>query len=557
MILSLWFPNWPIQLLQNDPTRNGHQTFETQSNDEPEDAVDWNAPDNARPILLYAMSKNALRVSARCHTARQAGVSIGMPVAEARTVLGDPVDVVEHNFNRDVEQLRELAVVCREFSPICGLDDCEHPDGLLLDIAGCGHLFGSDFLLGERAVAKLAAMGYRAKAGIGSTVGIAWAAARTSRDDVCFVSSDEQTAWLDRQPVHRLRIHSSTVEGLADFDLRTIGHMRRLPRKQLPSRFGQELLQRLDQADGTCPEPIEPVLPLEKPQASWRSEHPLRRPDLVEVVLDRLLNDLVRKLPSGVGATRIAVVIVAESKRVEFDVAFAHPTVDAKKFVDLVLLRLERLAMPAGVDRVSVCTADLDLITKTQTDLFGEPLDGENQRELVDLVEQLTGRLGAENVCYANRTPDPLPERSVEWVAAIQRSANENLPKPRALQSKSPSRKQGRTKRAEGEFATAKHVTGSSGETLVAFAPFTRPATLLRQPAPIRLSVQNHRPLRIEQAGKIHDVVRYWGPERIESGWWREDDQQRDYYCVEIANGDCFWLFWDVKSQHWFLHGAF
>ena len=54
-----------------------------------------------------------------------------------------------------------------------------------------------------------------------------------------------------------------------------------------------------------------------------------------------------------------------------------------------------------------------------------------------------------------------------------------------------------------------------------------------------------------------HAVVRWWGPERIESGWWRGELVRRDYYRVETDAGRRFWLFRELHGRGWFLHGSF
>lgn len=74
----------------------------------------------------------------------------------------------------------------------------------------------------------------------------------------------------------------------------------------------------------------------------------------------------------------------------------------------------------------------------------------------------------------------------------------------------------------------------------------TRPFWLLRRPQPLRGG-----PRRILA-----------GPERIESGWWDERDQRRDYYIVETRSGQRAWAFVMAgcaahASDGWTLHGWF
>ena len=81
-------------------------------------------------------------------------------------------------------------------------------------------------------------------------------------------------------------------------------------------------------------------------------------------------------------------------------------------------------------------------------------------------------------------------------------------------------------------------------------------------------SFESHRPVRQHQ--KVHHVGetgRADGPERIFGEWWKRDAELsavRDYFQVEDAEGERFWLFRSGEEQHiingagrWFLHGIF
>jgi protein ImuB len=64
-------------------------------------------------------------------------------------------------------------------------------------------------------------------------------------------------------------------------------------------------------------------------------------------------------------------------------------------------------------------------------------------------------------------------------------------------------------------------------------------------------------PVRFEWQRRCHVVAHAWGPERIETGWWRGRDVHRDYYRVESTAGRRFWLFRAIGDESWFLHGTF
>jgi protein ImuB len=89
--------------------------------------------------------------------------------------------------------------------------------------------------------------------------------------------------------------------------------------------------------------------------------------------------------------------------------------------------------------------------------------------------------------------------------------------------------------------------------------PLSRPMCLLPQPLAIEVwsIVPDGPPVRFKWAGRTHRIGRSWGPERIETGWWRSRDVRRDYYRVETDDGRRFWLFRRVPEGDWFLHGSF
>jgi protein ImuB len=46
-------------------------------------------------------------------------------------------------------------------------------------------------------------------------------------------------------------------------------------------------------------------------------------------------------------------------------------------------------------------------------------------------------------------------------------------------------------------------------------------------------------------------------PERIESGWWDGADVRREYHVARNGRGRCGWVFRDLRTGHWYLHGVF
>ena len=86
----------------------------------------------------------------------------GMALADARAMY-PALPVAEADAEADARLLEAIADWCDRYTPLVGLDP---PDGLLLDITGCAHLFGGEAALARDLVARLAQQGFaRARRG--------------------------------------------------------------------------------------------------------------------------------------------------------------------------------------------------------------------------------------------------------------------------------------------------------------------------------------------------------------------------------------------------------
>ncbi|HUG62016.1 MAG TPA: DNA polymerase Y family protein, partial [Methylomirabilota bacterium] len=85
----------------------------------------------------------AVRVIAADTVARAGGVRPGQGLADARALL-PALAVDEADREADAALLAALADWADRYTPLVGLDP---PDGLMLDITGCAHLFGGEAAL--------------------------------------------------------------------------------------------------------------------------------------------------------------------------------------------------------------------------------------------------------------------------------------------------------------------------------------------------------------------------------------------------------------------------
>ncbi len=465
----------------------------------------------------------------------------------------------------DVAGLRQLALACERFTPQFGIEESESPESLLLDMTGGTHLFGGKHGTVLGIVNDFRERGFQAHVSLTPTVGAAWAAAHFLAKPAA-PSIVEPPGLLDALkplPVESLRLTPAMIATLHELGLRTVGQLRALPRASLPSRFGPLLLKRLDQAFGDEPELLLPEKPREPLIAGWAGEFPITDRESLHVVASELLDQLLNRLqPRREGVRQLRCELRDSSGRLhEFRVGFVAPTNQVKHVLEMLCLQWERVALPDEIVLVRLEATATDPLHVVQRDLFGHELDTDSQHEVVLLLDRLSNRLGSHAVVRARLLPEAQPELVVAhepWVRVAGQGAT-------ALQNESPPRSPGwlagfcttqiqeDLSRAESREPPGQARWGESPRILI------RPLRLFSPPQPIEVSIAGPEgaPLSFWWNRREHRVTRSWGPERIETGWWRESSACRDYFRVEVQTGHHFWIFRRLDERGWFIHGTF
>ncbi len=465
----------------------------------------------------------------------------------------------------------ELQIVerCGRFSPIVGFDPADRRS-VFLDVSGLAHLFGGETAMAEAIVRELAQFGYTVRVAVADTIGAAWAAAhygsRASAigNQQSTISDLQSSAFLLSLPIEALRLPAETVRLLHELGLVRIGQLEALPREEFLSRFGPVLLQRMDQAFGRSDEPL-PACPLPaKFEAGWSAEYPTVRRESIAAAVEWLIARVAALLARcGRGALRLDCRLFLEINNqrstinnLSLSVGLFRPTADAKRLFDLVQLQLERLRIGSAVTAVEVAaplTAPLE--PRKQATLF--ELDGDLRRpgRLGALVERLCSRLGSRAVVGVRLRPEAQPELSWHYdplVGGRRRNVGNIFHRIGRPTKSVPLLRRSRTESNPSPGTACKQAVAHDE-----LPP--RPLRLLPRPlaAAVTSIAPDGPPLRFQLDGCQHTVARSWGPERIETGWWRGRTVGRDYFRVETAAGSRFWLFRRLRDGKWFLHGLF
>jgi protein ImuB len=487
------------------------------------------APD-PRPLVVTGRRGNVERLTAVDAAAANLGLKPGLALAEARARYPDLAVVAEHGAD-DRRLLDAIADWCQRYTPLLAVDP---PDGLMLDIAGCAHLYSGEAGLLADLLARIERFGFAARAAIASTIGTAFAVAQFGEAGI--VAPGEERAALAPLPITALRLPEETVAALRRVGLKRIGDILDLPRAPLAARFGEHVLRQLARALGTEREPLTPILPVAAYVAEQPFAEPIAREEDVLRVIERLAARLEPVLERrGEGARSIELALFRTDGAVRrVVVSTSRPVRDPP---DIHALYVERLATFAdaldpgfGFDLARLSVLAAEPCPPEQVGL-GERADA---ADLDRLIDRLSARLGARRVTRLVANDSHIPEIAAGSVPA-----------------------QAGVARANGWAAFRRF------RDAAALSP--RPLRLLAKPEPIEAiaTVPDGPPVRFRWRRAFHEVVAADGPERIEGAWWSEEGgPARDYFRVEDKAGLRFWVFRaglyrSTAQPQWFLHGTF
>ena len=472
--------------------------------------------------------------------ARALGIRPGMQRATA-LALAPGITLGPANPARDAEALRAVAHAALAFTPMVVVQPANDavaaanrsPDTVLLEVQASLRYFGGRERLLARLHAALVPLGHRLHTVSSPTPLGAALLARVHRELHCDDLPATAQA-LNAAPVWLLGPGRAHWEALQGMGLRTLRDLRLLPRTGLARRFGEALLDELDRALGSRPDPrVALQLP---PRFDTRLEL-FHRADTTEPLLHGagvLLARLVAWLSAQHAFARRFTLVMEHEPRsrrdtstpteTQLDIALAEPSRDTAHLLVLLRERLANLPLPAPTLELRLHCDDIAQRAPPSGELF--PTAHSEQEGLTRLIERLQARLGADQVQRLVSVQDHRPERATRTQPADARTVLR--PRP-AIQAWLPE---------------PAHRTQA-----------VRPVWLLAQAEPL-----------VERAtGPLLDgqpLQFVSGPERIETGWWDAGLAERDYFIAQKPCGSLVWVYrarrpTDAAGPGWFLQGRF
>jgi protein ImuB len=492
-------------------------------------------------ILCLRLQPYDTEQSARRNTAARSGESRSARHATAAaTIVASPAEIAARR--------KEWADDLEEFSPLLGWVAGLYEPCLVLEVGRTSHWFGGEAKLLSRLKGWAADRRLVRRAAIADTLGAAWGAAhfglpeRPGLHAERIVAPGDTAAALSPLPIEALRPAPETAALLRELGIDRVGRLLALSRTEIARRFEPDLLLRVDQALGTAEEVFAAHRPAPRYEAAEAWEGCVTSAEIILAVWERLLPRLVGPLAEqNCGISRLSAELIGESQSAgRLVVGLLRPALDPRHLRDLLQLRLEAVRLREPVVGTRLAVLEAAPLAQQQQVLFAELAPPTESEAWSTLVERLSGRLGPDAVLRVRARDDHQPERAWRGTPWLRRETE-----------KSPGKPPGRRAPPAAARRAAPLTPIASG--------VPRPACLLPEPRPIRVfavAPQGH-PHQFHDEAIEHRVVRSWGPERIETGWWRGPSVRRDYFRVETEAGLRAWLFRDLRRQRWYLHGWF
>jgi len=466
------------------------------------------APDHGRSIIVAANAE-----------AEAAGVMPGMAAADAKAIILN-LQVMDEMPGKAAKLLMGLGEWCIRYTPVTAMDA---PDGLLLDVSGCTHIWGGEREYLKEVVNRLRSKGYDVRGAMADTVGAAWAIARFGRLTPLVEPGGQATALLTLPPAG-LRLEPVIVEKMQKLGLRTIGSLLQLQRSALRRRFGSELLLRLDQALGVEEEILQPIKPIEPYAERLPCLEPIRTATGIEIALQQLLEKLCLRLKEEGKGIRTAVFkgYRVDGKLEQITIGTNRASYYIHHLFKLFALKIATIEPALGIELFTLEATKVEDVSHLQEALWAGK-SGLDDEGLTELLDRLEGKLGVGIINRYLPQEHYWPERSIMSTPKLDERPSIPWRRDRP-----------------------------------------RPVRLLPNPEQIDVSapIPDYPPMMFIYKGKRHDIHKADGPERIEREWWLDAGEHRDYYYVEDKQGRRYWLFraghytGDHTGQ-WFIHGFF
>lgn len=389
---------------------------------------------------------------------------------------------------------------------------------VLMEVQASLRLWGGQSRLMQRICEGCAQLGWTGPDALAITSG------KTARAALWRALATQEGGWSDDLPLTVIEELHPHLHTLTRMGIRTIEQFKRLPRQGITRRFGQSILDVLDEAEGRRHRAYawiaQPAAFRMQRELPARADHAAPIEQAALICFHELAAWLVAR-QAGVLSIELHL-LHDDPPHSLMQLGFASPTRDAKRFARILGERLIRFQLPRPVYGLMLAAEQTVALPHRTDDFLGNTQDAEEA--LHELIERLQARLGTDHVQRLRSLDEHRPEYAMQFIPVNESASTSGA-------------------------ANWRH-HDMIDQPPLGQAPH-RPAWLLKTPQPLML--QHHRPV---YHGPLQLLA---GPERIEAGWWDEAPQgmvQRDYFIARSQQESLLWVF-RTPAHAWYLHGFF
>lgn len=475
---------------------------------------------NSATAVIISHKRRAYQFNA---LALAAGVTQGMPLSTAQAISDGTI--LEREPGREQEALQQIAEICYAFTPYIEFYG-EH--SLLLEVSRSLELFRGIKNLTQRLFKALGQQPHHYCYGLAHTGKAAWLLSWQNHPINAGDSENIFQQRLAQVPINHLHEFPEVAVALQKSGFTTLGDLmvqmqadnKAASSAAIRKRFGKDFTVHLEEIFGSNALPAQGQLfnrptptyqPADDFQETIQFDYPISNSEQLRDPMQQLLESLIHYLVAkqqqchsiqwhlyDIHQNQQTIIVNSERIHSQWQLP-----------LDLTMIQLEHIELPFEVDSIELTCSQLVPIETRNHNLLEQHLSHHLSADSERLFARLSARLGKQALSKISYCDSDLPEDCQQQIAVTEMSQTQLPPQ---------------------------HLN----------AP--RPTWLFTPPQVIQQKQQQlfwHGVLKLVQ-----------GPERLQGHWWNTPNA-RDYFMAQRDDHLRCWVYQDLKSQEWYVHGVF
>lgn len=440
------------------------------------------------------------------------------------------------------EKLSLLVAWAKRFSPLVTVENSTNgqeakgyrANAIHMDVSGSLRLFKGQKRLFNRVLKGIRQSTVHASIAMAPTLGCASALAQfcpsESIEARLITRREDIKEALKDLPIQALRISEKTNELLREVNITRIGHLYTITRSALLDRYGLELATRLDQALGFQDEIIEAIKTPSLIKKTFLFSSPVQQRDAITKACSKLLQEIIRELNEKYEKASSLLLALKEEhstsslesslrtpmliKRIRLSI----PSMNEQHLWKLLEQQIEALSLQSPIEQVSLIVAQTEHVRAERLSYFEQAQAPKADARFGEFLDTVIQELGKRKVLQLKTKESHIPEQ-----AFCYREVGGKVLDPSLTQAK-------------------------------------RPSVLFYRPHPIAAMalLPDSPPFLVRWKNTRFQIETGIGPERITPEWWAEGEQlpeTRDYFRVQLQSGLWLWIYRELETNKWFVHG--